>query len=143
MKLIKTVPLLISVIAQIAAQTFAADRYSSDQQAAEMVIRSQLEAFQAGDTQTAYDYAAPSIKKIFPDVEQFMSMVRSSYQPVYSPQSVMFMDYIGDHSPPLQHVIIVGPKGNAWDVYYSMSQVGDGNWKIAGVHMFNRDESAI
>ena len=48
--------------------------------------RGAAKAFQAGDGELAYSYAAPNVKRIFPTVETFMGMVESGYQPVRKPQ---------------------------------------------------------
>jgi hypothetical protein len=115
----------------------------ADQRAIEAVIRSQLKAFQADDNDTAYELASPAIKQYYPDVKQFVQMVKSGYQPVYRSQSVKFMEFIANHNPPIQHLIILGPSGHAWDAFYSMAKSAEGTWKIAGVRLIPRNESAI
>ena len=54
---------------------------------AQSTIDRQLKAFQANDGATAYSYAAPNIKRMFPTVEAFMSLVTRGYAPVRTPIS--------------------------------------------------------
>src|SRR5690606_22264705 len=60
--------------------------------AAQSSIEAQIRAFLAGENETAYSYAAPSIRRIFPTVEQFMAMVKNGYQPVWKPRDFAFGD---------------------------------------------------
>ena len=46
--------------------------------AAQTTIDSQLKAFSADDGNTAYSYAAPNVKRIFPTLDTFMSMVTTA-----------------------------------------------------------------
>jgi uncharacterized protein DUF4864 len=58
--------------------------------AAQSTIDGQLKAFLADDDATAYSYAAPNVKKIFPTLESFTGMVAGSYRPVQKPRSYSF-----------------------------------------------------
>ena len=55
--------------------------------AVQATIEAQIGAFRAGDNEAAYSYAAPSIKRIFPTLDQFMAMVTGAYQPVWKPRN--------------------------------------------------------
>lgn len=127
-----------------------ANTRTADQQAVEFAIRSQLEAFQTGDEQAAYALASPGIKRHFPNVDQFMEMVKTSYQAVYRPQSIKFLHFMAEHTPPIQHLIVIDPSGQAWDAYYLMEKTEEtvelktnSAWRIAGVKLNLRNERAI
>ena len=71
-------------------QVFRALAGDAEVQAAQTTIDSQLKAFSADDGNTAYSYAAPNVKQIFPTLDAFMSMVTNGYAPVrIDPASAM------------------------------------------------------
>jgi hypothetical protein len=63
---------------------------ADDTAAAQSVIESQIKAFLADDMSTAYSFAAPSIKRMYPDESRFFDMVKRGYQPVYRPGNFCF-----------------------------------------------------
>ena len=78
--------------------------------AAQGAIEAQLRAFQAGESELAYSFAAPNIKRIFPTVETFMGMVESGYRPVRDPKNFAFgkVQEMGAGSI-VQQVLLTGP----------------------------------
>jgi Domain of unknown function (DUF4864) len=109
---------------------------SADQSAFQAVISGQLEAFKKDDGQTAYSFAAPIVKGIFPNVETFMGMVKRGYEPIYKNSKYVFSDLKTDSlGRPAQHVIITAINGKRYEAVYAMQQQPDGSWKIAGVQM--------
>jgi len=135
--------LLLAPVVFFSFFSLAAEDAGNSKPSPEMVIRAQLEAFQSGDVATAYEYAAPAVKRHFPNVDTFGEMVRTGYKPLYSPRSMLFTNFMTQHEPPLQHVIVIGPAGRAWDAYYLMTTNVDGDWKVAGVRLLPRNETAI
>ncbi len=109
---------------------------SADQQAFQTVISGQLEAFKKDDYQTAYSFAAPIVKGIFPNVDTFMEMVKRGYGPIYKNSKYVFTELKTDTlGRPAQHVIITASDGKRYEAVYAMQQQPDGSWKIAGVQM--------
>ena len=110
----------------------------TDQEAQEFqrVITSQLNAFNADDGASAYGFAAPTIKQMFPTPEIFMSMVKKGYPPVYRRQSYSF-GRIGHEmgGAPTQHVTIIDQNGKTWTALYAMQRQPDGSWKIIGCQL--------
>jgi hypothetical protein len=100
------------------------------------IIAGQLNAFNADDGATAYGFAAPAIKQMFPSPETYMSMVRQGYPPVYRRQSYSF-GRIGNEmgGAPTQHVTIVDVNGKTWTALYAMQRQPDGTWKIVGCQL--------
>lgn len=101
--------------------------------AAQSVIESQLQAFRDDDAARAYSYAAPSIKRIFPTKEAFMSMVTNGYPPVHRAQSHAFgkVEETGASSI-MQQVLIVGPDGKDYEAVYTLERQPDGSYLITG-----------
>ena len=105
---------------------------ADDIAAAQGVIRAQEQAFSRDDAASAYSYAAPAIREIFPAPDIFMSMVQNGYAPVYRHKSFEFADseikgtWIG------QRVRIIDANGDAWVALYTLEQQADGSYKITG-----------
>jgi hypothetical protein len=120
-------PLILSTVA------FAGD---VEIKAAQGTIEAQLRAFQAGDGELAYSYAAPNIKTIFPTVETFMGMVESGYQPVRNPSNFSFGKVQEMSSTSIvQQVIILGPDGKDYEAVYTLELQPDGTYRITGVSL--------
>ncbi|GAA2872146.1 hypothetical protein GGQ99_000938 [Aminobacter niigataensis] len=104
--------------------------------AAQGSISGQLQAFRAGDNATAYGYAAPNVKRIFPTLETFMGMVSGGYKPVHHPQSFDF-GKSREMGPTAiaQQVLIVGPDGKDYEAVYTLELQPDGIWRITGVSL--------
>ncbi len=99
------------------------------------IIEAQLEAFQRDDGSTAFSFASPMIQRQFGTPEQFMTMVRQGYDPVYRPSSTEFQDTQFNADRAVQKVLFVDREGQAWMAYYFMEQQEDGPWRIAGVRL--------
>ena len=122
-----------------AAAVFAGE---AEINAAQATIDRQLKAFLSDDDSTAYSFAAPNIKMLFPTVERFMAMVEQGYRPVHRPQSYSFgrSRELGPGSL-AQEVLIVGPAGKNWVAIYTLEQQPDGEFRITGVSL--RESSAL
>ncbi|KQU69836.1 hypothetical protein ASC75_06720 [Aminobacter sp. DSM 101952] len=104
--------------------------------AAQGSISGQLQAFRAGDNATAYGYAAPNVKRIFPTLDAFMGMVTGGYKPVHRPQSFDFGKSREMSSSAIaQQVLIVGPDGKDYEAVYTLELQPDGVWRITGVSL--------
>lgn len=110
---------------------------ADDTAAAQSVIESQIQAFLADDMSTAYSFAAPSIKRMYPNESRFFDMVKRGYQPVYRPGNFAFgrSKLAPDGSGLIQEVLIQGPDGQDWTALYSLERQPDGSFKINGVQM--------
>ncbi len=105
----------------------------ADRNSFQSIITGQIEAFRADDGETAYSYAAPLIRQIFPNPEMFMGMVRKGYLPVYRPQSYRFGEAgFSASGRPTQRVMLVGPDGLTYMAIYTFEQQPDGTWQING-----------
>jgi hypothetical protein len=124
---------LLAVSLLLPAAAYAGE---AEIRAAQGTIEAQLKAFQAGDGDLAYSYAAPSIKRIFPSVEIFMGMVESAYQPVRNPKNFAFgkVEEMGASSI-VQQVLITGPDGKEYEAVYTLQLQPDGVYRVTGVSL--------
>ena len=111
---------------------FGAAKSADDIAAAQNVIRSQEQAFSRDDATSAYSYAAPAIRQIFPEADIFMFMVQHSYPPVYRHRSFEFGEGRAAGDEIAQRVHIVDENGEAWEALYTLEREADGSFKITG-----------
>ncbi|MEB3292841.1 MAG: DUF4864 domain-containing protein [Synechococcales bacterium] len=106
-----------------------------DRQAIRAVVEAQLNALQRDDANLAFSFASPDIQAMFRTPENFLQMVRTSYEPVYRPRSVIF-ETIGDlQGTPTQPVLLLSPSGIPVRALYLMEQQRDRRWKINGCYL--------
>ena len=134
--------LLIALLAFIAA-TAAAFADEASRAKAQVIIRSQIEAFKSGQDALAYSFASPTIQGFYPDIPVFMDMVKRGYAPVYSPRNYDF----GRAKEPsngvvVQEVLVTGPDGKPWTAVYTLVRQPDGAWKINAVQLLPGDDSS-
>jgi hypothetical protein len=120
--------LLTAFLLSLASPARAAD----DVVAAQTVIRSQVEALGRDDAATAYSFAAPAIRDMFPQADIFMDMVRQSYAPVYRHKSFEFGEARVSGGQIAQRVHIIDAEGVPWEALYTLEQQPDGSVKIIG-----------
>ena len=120
--------LLVLCLIALASPALAAD----DIAAAQEVIRAQEQAFSRDDAASAYSYAAPAIRQMFPEANIFMFMVQNSYAPVYRHQSFEFGEAKTEGGWIGQRVHIIDANGEAWEALYTLDQQADGSYKITG-----------
>jgi hypothetical protein len=104
--------------------------------AAQSTINSQIKAFLAKDHASAYSYAAPNVKRLFPTLDAFMGMVTGGYEPVYRPRNYTF-GKVEELSPTsiIQEVLLVGPDGRDYRAVYTLERQPDGVYRITGVSL--------
>ncbi len=99
--------------------------------AGQTVIRSQEQAFGRDDAAAAYGFAAPGIKSLFPSPDIFMTMVRSTYAPVYRHRIFEFGEASTSDGTIVQEVQIIDADGAAWEALYTLEPQPDGSLKIS------------
>jgi hypothetical protein len=120
--------LLVALLIGLAAPARAGD----DVAAAQSIIRAQVDAFGRDDAATAYSYAAPAIRSMFPQADIFIGMVKQRYAPVYRHRSFEFGEAKVSDGRIAQRVHIVDADGEAWEALYTLEQQPDGSVKITG-----------
>lgn len=108
---------------------------TEERQTVQTVIKNQITAFLAEDSDTAFQFAAPNIKKVFPTADVFMEMVKRSYQPVYKPNQYRFGKTHHDNSRIAQSVFIEDSNGIAYEAIYELRKQENGKWLISGVYL--------
>ena len=109
-----------------------------DRAAVESVIEQQIQAFLRDDGATAYSFAAPAIKQMYPTVDAFMAMVKNGYPQVYRPRTHAFGELKEQPGYLEQSVDIVDGQGNFWTAVYTLRQEVDGSWKITGCYIVKK-----
>jgi hypothetical protein len=104
--------------------------------AAQQSIDAQLQALLRDDPATAYSYAAPNVKRIFPTVDAFMNMVTNGYPPVRRPKTYAFGKSQEMAAGQIaQQVLLVGPDGKDYEALYTLELQPDGTFRITGVSL--------
>ena len=98
------------------------------------VIRDQISAFQADDFGAAFDYASPTIKRLFGTAERFGQMVQNGYPMVYRPADVQMLELRDMGAARVQRVMIRDGGGRLHFLDYQMVPSEDG-WQINGVQI--------
>ena len=107
------------------------------------IVERQFDAFERDDGEAAYALAAPSIKQMFADARQFMTMVRDHYAPVYRHRSVEFGAFreLGDEAS--LEATLVDNDNVVWTALYSFRRAPNGDWLISGCVLAKAEGSAI
>ncbi len=124
----------ITLLCSLSSIVLFAEERTQDEVAIQSVIRDQLSAFQAQDYERAFSHAAPTIKQIFKNTDNFIGMVKNGYAPLYSPDSFSFSRSLKQGETMYQEVLVTDQAGKQWQAVYTLKQV-DGVWKITGVKM--------
>jgi hypothetical protein len=124
----RALTLLVALLIGLAAPARAGD----DVAAAQSIIRAQVDAFGRDDAATAYSYAAPAIRSMFPQADIFIGMVKQRYAPVYRHRSFEFGEAKVADGRIAQRVHIVDADGEVWEALYTLEQQPDGSVKITG-----------
>lgn len=124
------------VMMLLAAPASAAAQGETDAAGIRAVIEAQLKAFAADDAAGAYSFAAPNIKRIFPDPDRFLSMVREGYAAVHRQRRAVFAELRDDPSLGLTQVVrLTDMAGEEWVALYTMEKQPDGAWRITGCYL--------
>ena len=100
----------------------------------EDVITGQLQAFRDRDVDAAWQYASPTIKRIFRTPETFGGMVRNGYPMVWDNADARFLDQQTTGERTRQEVQIKGPDGLFYILDYQMIMTPEG-WQIDAVQV--------
>jgi Domain of unknown function (DUF4864) len=129
--------LLATILIGLGSTASAAD----DVATAQSVIRSQEQALGHDDAATAYSYAAPAIRQLFPQADIFMYMVQNSYAPIYRHKSFEFGEARAADGKIAQRVHIIDANGEAWEALYTLETQPDGSLKITGCSLLKAGQA--
>ncbi len=110
---------------------------------ARAVIRQQLEAFAADDSETAFGFASDGIRERFGSADRFIDMVQQRYAALYRPRHIAFAQTLDISDQRVhQFVLVVDRSGRSWTAVYSVVYV-DGDWRIEGVSLQETPQSSV
>ncbi|WP_419913438.1 DUF4864 domain-containing protein [Hoeflea sp.] len=127
-----------------ATSSFAIDE-DTNLATARGVVEQQITAFLNDDIDTAYSYASPGIKNMYPEPQRFIDMVKRNYQPVYRPGNYAFgrsHSATGGKTIALE-LLITGPEGKDWRAIYILNRQDDGDYHISSVRLMKLKSPAI
>ena len=95
------------------------------------IIESQIKAFQNKNAELAYSFASPMIKLRFNNPQEFMSMVKSFYEPVYNPKQYYFINSKYFEGSIYHQLQIISQSNMSYLATYSLIK-NENEWKISG-----------
>ena len=95
------------------------------------IIESQIQAFQNKNAELAYSFASPMIKLRFNNPQEFMSMVKSFYEPVYNPKQYYFINSKYFEGSIYHQLQIISQTNMSYLATYSLIK-DENEWKISG-----------
>ena len=95
------------------------------------IIESQIQAFQNKNAELAYSFASPIIKLRFNNPQEFMSMVKSFYEPVYNPKQYYFIESKYFEGSIYHQLQIISQSNMSYLSTYSLIK-DENEWKISG-----------
>ena len=125
------------VFALLATRAFAQGSAGPTHPAAEWetirdVVTSQRQALVAGDSERAFAFATPALRRQYGSAEAFMRMVRSGYQALVDARYVELLEGAVIDGSTIQPLRLVMPDGTVLVALYTMERQRDGGWRIAG-----------
>ena len=108
----------------------------------ENIIKNQIQAFIDKDAEEAFSYAAPIIKLRFGNPDNFMSMVKNYYEPVYNPKQYYFIDAKYFEGSVYHKLQIVSQSNLSYLATYSLVK-NDNEWKISGCSVSPMQQESI
>ncbi|MCY6380833.1 DUF4864 domain-containing protein [Hoeflea prorocentri] len=135
----------LSIIAGLLMVTSSIANDEMDVASARGIVEQQITAFLSDDIDTAYSFAAPAIKRLYPEPQRFLEMVKRNYQPVYRPGNYAFGRALSDTDGDTiaLELLITGPKGKDWRAIYVLNRQDNGKFQISGVQLTKLKSPAI
>ena len=106
------------------------------------IIESQIQAFQNKNAELAYSFASPMIKLRFNNPQEFMSMVKSYYEPVYNPKQYYFIDSKYFEGSIYHQLQIISQSNMSYLATYSLIK-NENEWKISGCSVMPMKQESI
>jgi hypothetical protein len=106
------------------------------------IIESQIQAFQNKNAELAYSFASPMIKLRFNNPQEFMSMVKSFYEPVYNPKQYYFINSKYFEGSIYHQLQIISQSNMSYLATYSLIR-DENEWKISGCSVMPMKQESI
>ncbi|MGH1367128.1 MAG: DUF4864 domain-containing protein [Maritimibacter sp.] len=127
---------VILICAMVVAIAFPMQAQDGKHAGIRAAISSQIDAFRAGDADTAFSFASPNIQQVFRSPDVFGHMVEQGYPMVWASTGLAFLDLHVDDGQTWQKVQLRDGDGRLHVIDYKMIE-HEGAWRIDGV-MFLR-----
>ena len=105
---------------------------SNERTAIQSTIRGQLDAFASDNGESAYNFAAPSVKTQYRNPATFLSMVREGYAAIYRHKRAQFGELSERGERRVQTVRLTDHADGIWTALYTLERQPDGSWLISG-----------
>jgi Domain of unknown function (DUF4864) len=114
---------------------------SDDRTAIQSTIRKQLDALASDNGESAYSFAAPSVKTQYRNPATFLSMVREGYAAIYRHKRAQFGELSERGERRVQTVRLTDQGDGIWTALYTLEKQPDGSWLISGCTLTRGDQA--
>ncbi len=140
--MIKKIFIISFTLFIISGLTKADDSLANDLSKTQDIIESQIQAFKNKNAELAYSFASPIIKLKFNNPQEFMSMVKSFYEPVYNPKQYYFIDSKYFEGSIYHQLQIISQSNMSYLATYSLIK-DENEWKISGCSVLPMKQESI
>ncbi len=140
--MIKKQFILIITILSISGLAKGENSFQKDLSKTQNIIESQIQAFQSKNAELAFSYAAPIIKLKFNNPDDFMTMVKNYYEPVYNPKQYYFIDSKYLDGSIYHQLQVISQSNISYLATYSLIK-NDNEWKISGCAVVPMKQESI
>ena len=129
--MVKKIFILFSTLFVLSGLSKADNSVENELTMTQDIIESQIQAFQNKNAELAYSFASPMIKLRFNNPQEFMSMVKSFYEPVYNPKQYYFINSKYFEGSIYHQLQIISQSNMSYLATYSLIK-DENEWKISG-----------
>jgi len=140
--MIKKIFIISFTLFIISGLSKADDSLANDLSKTQDIIESQIQAFKNKNAELAYSFASPMIKLKFNNPQEFMSMVKSFYEPVYNPKQYYFIDSKYFEGSIYHQLQIISQSNMSYLATYSLIK-DENEWKISGCSVLPMKQESI
>ena len=117
------------------------ERINNLENKAQLIISSQINAFQNFDINKAYSFASPFIQSKFTSADIFGSMVKSAYPMIWGPKEFKFLEFTLFNESLIQRVLFIDKNERIFMFDYEIKNYGQDGWLINGVYQVKKSLS--
>ncbi len=107
------------------------------------VVRAQLNAFAADDAKGAFELATQEKRLLIGSADDFLQMIRESYEPIYRNKAVIFEKPDVVEGMTLQKVRVTDSHSRVWLAIFWMQRDEDSSWRIDGCHLIETTNISV
>ena len=140
--MVKKIFILLFTLFILSGLSKADDSMKNELTITQDIIESQIQAFQNKNAELAYSFASPMIKLRFNNPQEFMSMVKSFYEPVYNPKQYYFINSKYFEGSIYHQLQIISQSNMSYLATYSLIR-DENEWKISGCSVMPMMQESI